>query len=709
MDEGFVSQILSYAYSLLQRPAGQAIYLPRHVAENIDFYDDVTYLVIYAVLWNVLIEISLIIVFNFKQNPTYIANHLFINICVVVSQLINSLLLFRRKNTDTDSFYGAMELVLLLLEVIQIVLGNKLNHMLLKGQIIKRIPKVKFLHRNLGKLIFVIRKVHMSFYAYYFFETQTNVSPMLIITLVISLTFVIHGFLFILLHRGNFKDKKVVWNYLVYTANNKAAYLDLLAQIERNDFDSSLSDSISLNFDDSTLESPLLKQDIKWVMIENRVFEINNLRHPAGNYILNAIDGKDVTREIYGLKSYRFENKEKGKALRLIHRHVPRTFGMLLNYCIGEIKLTELIIHGNPKDREILKEDSELSLPLDNMDQKFRHSNIERKKLQYFWTIDNAYELNDNLKIIFCFKLEKNAVINLSTYWLDLFGKYFLIKRENASRDFMYAVLSLSPSYLGIKINWYKQLDKQILDGLKRIATNDINDLISVETLLTKSMNPKQKLMIQSVMDVFTCFLPLVHCKKRNKHSERILEGEHFGVVGPLGTGLGFSASCMSKVLYVVKDEGILPLVDFLEFLSQRALIELAGTDIEHPIFKPEYLIAFANDTEFYLYWEISPSFMKVAESLSICALKTIDFVYSRSALVHKLLRYCLIVNDTYKYCSNFISSQFEIEVTLDRVVNRIDQNKEHKFNKYIVSGDDNFQERMLQGSRLDTSAILIL
>lgn len=55
---------------------------------------------------------------------------------------------------------------------------------------------------------------------------------------------------------------------------------------------------------------------------------------------------------------------------------------------------------------------------------------------------------------------------------------------------------------------------------------------------------------------------------------------------GPLGSGLGFDDQTTHKYLILVEDDGILPLLDFLEFLSQRALVEFSDkNDNTHPVF----------------------------------------------------------------------------------------------------------------------------
>jgi len=39
---------------------------------------------------------------------------------------------------------------------------------------------------------------------------------------------------------------------------------------------------------------------LKWAIFEDKVFAIKNFDHPGGNFILNEINGQEISRYIYG-------------------------------------------------------------------------------------------------------------------------------------------------------------------------------------------------------------------------------------------------------------------------------------------------------------------------------------------------------------------------------------------------------------------------
>lgn len=59
---------------------------------------------------------------------------------------------------------------------------------------------------------------------------------------------------------------------------------------------------------------------------------------------MKSINGKDITREIYGLKEMRFENEENKNSKSLKHAHSWKTLRHITNYCIGPIDLPKLIV-----------------------------------------------------------------------------------------------------------------------------------------------------------------------------------------------------------------------------------------------------------------------------------------------------------------------------------------------------------------------------
>jgi hypothetical protein len=52
-------------------------------------------------------------------------------------------------------------------------------------------------------------------------------------------------------------------------------------------------------------------------------------------------------------------------------------------------------------------------------------------------------------------KKDRQICIDTSYFWIDIFGKYFLIKEEQPK--YLYMVLSLSPTYILNKRKWMKE------------------------------------------------------------------------------------------------------------------------------------------------------------------------------------------------------------------------------------------------------------
>jgi len=47
---------------------------------------------------------------------------------------------------------------------------------------------------------------------------------------------------------------------------------------------------------------------VKFIQIEDNVFDISGFIHPKGRYILSDTNGEDLTREFYGLIPKVYEN-----------------------------------------------------------------------------------------------------------------------------------------------------------------------------------------------------------------------------------------------------------------------------------------------------------------------------------------------------------------------------------------------------------------
>lgn len=81
-----------------------------------------------------------------------------------------------------------------------------------------------------------------------------------------------------------------------------------------------------------------------------------------------------------------------------------------------------------------------------------------------------------------------------------------------------------------------------------------------------------------------------------------------------MGLGIGINAETVHSYLIMVNNEGILPFIDFLEFLCAWTMIQFNSEDKKyesHPIFKNEYFLYLVNEVSFFIYWEIDSEFLE--------------------------------------------------------------------------------------------------
>ena len=59
----------------------------------------------------------------------------------------------------------------------------------------------------------------------------------------------------------------------------------------------------------------------KWVTIENRIYDISGILHPMGRFHLYRMNGKDITREYYGMKKQLCENLAEDYKVVYCYKH----------------------------------------------------------------------------------------------------------------------------------------------------------------------------------------------------------------------------------------------------------------------------------------------------------------------------------------------------------------------------------------------------
>lgn len=583
-----------------------------------EFFSSTQYLLTYIFFWNFIFEVSLGVVIHFKHHPNFITEHAVLNMFAVFGQLVNNLFFFY-ENPFQNLFFLA-EFSLLFLTVSQTFVGVRLNQKLLSPKLVRGIFILRFFHKFVGRVIYLLSKVQIAIYLYFYFN-NSQIHQILPIFLLFGLTFITHFSLFLIFNKtdSNFME---ITKFKIDEPLNSEFYHDLLKNIELGEIEYEEDDFVlnsGLSQHSNELTTEIVTNKVNWVLIENRVFDITDLRHPKGNYILEAINKKDITRQIYGIKPWRFENKEINYQKQSIHHHSTRTFNFLKNHCIGQIPLCSVISFCGDLQRSTGVSTNTINLYSSDAG---KFEKISEKINTWSTKQTHILDENHHIKILFAAKVEGDYFLNLSTYWLNSFGKYFFARKQENELDFFYVTMCLSTRYIHEKVKWYNSFDKQLANQLNNLLTQQTFEIGGIHEILKTNCSEKLQSLIKSSPEMIDGFVPLVFVDKGSGCSFDL--NNKFSLHGPIGIGLGFNGSTTKKILIAISDEGSIPFLDFFEFLSQRAIIEVEKPSNPHFIFTKEYLLSFANNPEFFIYWEISDDFIAKSHLLGLSSLKTI-------------------------------------------------------------------------------------
>ena len=676
--------------------------------KNSTLYEDNLYIFIYIFLWNFLIEISLIIIFYFKQVSDYKGNHTFINSTIIVIQLVNNVFFMRRNDLSLSENFLQMEFLLLSFEIIQILLGFILNNKSLSKEILPDFFFYKNIHRIFGILIYFGKKYQIYFYLYYFLLSSNLVVPIIVITFLMTVTISTHILIFFLIKKTEY-DLETKGEFLVNKKKNKKIFEELLQKLEFGEADyfqskiSQLRISLMDNNTKSQIEKEISKIP-KFAIVENYVYSLENFTHPCGDFIFEAINGKDITREFHGLKSYRFHNKKINFSQNLKFQHSDRTSFYLNKNCIGKISAKNFIENENENNNSLTNSTDSLKLTV--LDRSGNNLNT-KNKIKNHWSVDTSYNFSKKTALHFIKKCEKDYYINLSSYWLDFFGKYFLLQNGD-KKNYMYPILSLSPIYLEKKQEWFSSLKINLKNNQLENQNSDLKEISNMYLVLQQQLDSQQRKLTESENELKTCYLPLA-CNDAENFSP-LIEGQKFTLSEPLGFGLNLKTETTEKYLCLIKNEGIFAFLDFLEFLGQKAFIEMGKTDLVHPVFSQEFLYAYSNSPEFSFYWEISQDFEITAESCGVFQFEQIEIAYKNDPenKISKLVKKINIVKNkknenglircfSNRNCSDFVDA-----------LDIMDHDK-NQFSKFIVSGEENFVDKLMKDNHHDSSQFIIL
>lgn len=757
--------------------------------------NDIIYLLIYVFFFLFVIEISMLIVFFFKQNKSYIANHMTLNFFCMLGQTINNIVYYSKKSDfEIDEWSFWFEVFIFLLFVLQILLGNMLNKRLLNPKLVRKIFLLRLLHRVSAVIIYVGTKAHILYITYsMFYNEYKTVFYILSCMGVLFYLMLYLAFYFCLLDVRHYEFNGP---FLVDTSKDGKVLKEMLINIESGQFEQpNLHQNFEMKLKDfegtgkcpfsevkvhendriffgmkQTQNLQILPEEqgdeeagrvqnkmssinpiVPWFLLEDKVFDLRNLRHPKGLYILYGLAYQDITRELYGLKSMRFENKKEKFFRNLQHCHVNRTFHLIRKHCIGFIDTNKNLIIKN-KDKQLLsriKKDlvlhktnikankKEIFEGGDNDSSRSRSSltsggssssmgfntdllhyvdrNSLRNKYSRNWEVHSSVNLNKKVSMYWIWVEDHKYLLNMKNYWVKNFGKYFFLKKGDL-KQYYYVCMAAHPKYLarkylafGISPNsvvnlmylkmptFVQSLIKAYLGFNLMDMSTDYADTFLPPELFENTANPENSLSllvsllgsadklgiqspplqeivkhsfvkdksiqfetpdeISSLDTPLSQFIPLIESPINSIGIKKNLLNMNspFELKSGLGLGFNFGNFTNKKIVFLVKDFGIIPLMDFLEVLLQVRVLQLnnlilnnqnkkensnvefeehqrieerlkfvrskvdefkekAGvpgdkSDFTYETIRPfeeEYLLTFSNRPEFRIYWELN-------------------------------------------------------------------------------------------------------
>ena len=670
------------------------------VAETPEFFNSGYYLALYCLFWSFLIEISLLNMQLGKTSRFFIENHLLINSVVVLGQLGNDIYL--GGVFDLGNTFRLLSAVLILLQVGQIFMGQKLSGKLKLEELPRNLFAFKQGHSFVGYTLYLSHKAMTLIYASHYAELNPDSAA-----LVCAQAAVIGSASFQLIvsfyaKTGNFQKWDISKRKRPEHLSTQK-HIDVLQNLSVGDFEQFVEETfrISLTEGASIRDLSEQKKMLRWTLIEDKVIDISSLKHPCGQFVLAKSMFKDITREMYGLKSFHFENRREQLRVPLKHKHYLRTFLELQNHCFGEIDLGDLLVdkRGTPGFKTTLEDPNVIESRLTELyaDPKTRASAD--------WRVERIY--SSTFSLLCLVHSGEHVMVNVTNYWLKNFGKYFLMKRSDGSALASFVSLAFSPKYLSLKKVFYASLDSDFTflhDST--FADGDSDAVRRLVTLVSATQAGAPRLSLQN-RDVHDRGLPLL---QNTRHGIR--EAEVLTLVGPLGLGVGFDKNTSKRILIVASDEGVFPFVDCVEFLSQKALIECLDESVSHPVFGNEYRYTYANEIRLHFCIFVSPGFATQARTLLLNALSLTHLLYShpRGENAKKIIRQVTVISSASELRSDnytLLESHPQDFNSLSTLVGRLVG--EENFDRLIVSGQDDFVTEVLSNCFLPPTEVIIL
>ncbi|CAD8092049.1 unnamed protein product [Paramecium sonneborni] len=385
-----------------------------------DYWDQLIYnghIILMLLFWSFISDVGIFYGRQLKSYPKYVRVHgmifLFLSIATyffvfgMISQQQKKIQQLGYQETKIILHFILGVLILLIL-TIQIFLGLLARNNLESNNGTYLIYKVKYIHKYLGYLLYIITKIQVIIGISIFDSSYIGI-------------FIIY---YILLFLLKFTIEMLYYYQVSAITRKRIKY----SQIEQDQ--QTLYESIIEKLNTGTSYQEMIEDypKITYIILREAVYDVSDFNHPGGQYIFRKIKGREIGRYFYG--SYPIKDTQ-------LHKHSLFAINYIETRYLGDFKNE--------------------SCPL-------LYTVTETKKPQHIWTLQEVKSMGTNVSL---FKfINQDFKVNQTIQGVSWFGRYFYIKPYGIGLEFQerpYTVVSclneLNIKYRYELIEYFKQKD----------------------------------------------------------------------------------------------------------------------------------------------------------------------------------------------------------------------------------------------------------
>lgn len=653
----------------------------RHVIERTDLPSLLDHYTILVILTHgILVDAAVIIAMACKNRADYQRNHEVVGIFLVGLIFVESVIAGVRGIAMSSVLSPKFDVLTLICLVVQVIYGYKVQGIITAKKNGQSYDAQKYLHRFLGLLLFALLKIKLLNLLKLVLRSDSLF--WLVLAAYFFLCLLVYGYFFL------FSDPTPKERELgkLYERHDDRAYQNIRAQIVMGDFNPMETGPKTHRLSNDNLDKDdpdaARSAEIKWYLFGNKLCEAPSFPHSGGDFLISAANRKDITKTALGIASWVYYNKETKDVHLFRYAHGKKFKNEVRRSCFGLFS-QPIFYRGLEKSPswQASNEDMRALLGAPHDRDYKRHKVYEHSGLQIFVSYSMQIAASEFYLAFIAKEGESTADyhVDLKGYWPAFIGKYFMANFQIDGIKIGNFIHFLSPNYLRFRNQALLNLDKELYEVHASVNTDLLMRVLELEDRKGSETTTRY------------CVSVL--------HSNHDLRKEKFNMSDYLGFGFGHLVKSSESHLLVVKNQGILPFIDFFELMFQKMLLYFHGRAAENEIFGNEYRLIFANKFRLSIYWYIDWEFAEAARSLGLYHLQLLKRVQEKLGSPDADL-----IGNVY-----IDSHQFDHE-TYDRLkraprrthsISEVIATDPAEYDKILISGNDTFVTQMFGGAKI--------